>query len=168
MCKKRDFGYTPFKYNVIQLGGVTMMGFIIAMISGALMSIQGVWNTGVTKATGLWVSIMWVQFSALIVCIVLWLCTGRDSIATLLKVEPRYMLIGGALGAGITWTVVKSIESLGPAKAALMIVITQLIVAYAIELFGLFQVDKQPFELRKAGGMILALGGIWLFHGGGK
>lgn len=142
------------------------MGFIIAMISGALMSIQGVWNTGVTKITGLWVTNMWVQFSALLVAIALWFFTGRETITTLGKVEPRYLLLGGAIGAGITWTVVKSIESLGPAKAALMIVITQLIVSYVIELLGLFQVEKQPLEIRKVLGMLIAIGGIWLFQGG--
>lgn len=142
------------------------MGFIIAMISGALMSIQGVWNTGVTKVTGLWVTNMWVQFSALLVAIGLWFFTGRETITTLGKVEPRYLLLGGAIGAGITWTVVKSIESLGPAKSALMIVITQLIVSYVIELLGLFQVEKQPLEIRKVLGMLIAIGGIWLFQGG--
>lgn len=142
------------------------MGFIIAIISGALMSIQGVWNTGVTKVTGLWVTNMWVQFSALLVAIALWFFTGRETIASLGKVEPRYLLLGGAIGAGITWTVVKSIESLGPAKAALMIVISQLIIAYVIELLGLFQVEKQPLEMRKVLGMLIAIGGIWLFQGG--
>ena len=33
-----------------------MWGFIVALISGALMSIQGVFNTEVTKQTSLWVS----------------------------------------------------------------------------------------------------------------
>ena len=33
-----------------------MMGFVIALISGALMSIQGVFNTEVTKQTSIWVS----------------------------------------------------------------------------------------------------------------
>ena len=32
-----------------------MWGFIVALISGALMSIQGVFNTEVTKQTSLWV-----------------------------------------------------------------------------------------------------------------
>ena len=39
-------------------------------------------------------------------------------------------------------------EALGPAKAALLIVISQLIVAYVIELLGLFGVDKEPLEIR--------------------
>ena len=41
-----------------------MWGFIVALISGALMSIQGVFNTEVTKQTSLWVSTGWVQLSA--------------------------------------------------------------------------------------------------------
>lgn len=49
-----------------------MTGFIIALISGALMSVQGVFNTQVTKTAGMWVSNMWVQFSAFIVCLIVW------------------------------------------------------------------------------------------------
>ena len=33
-----------------------MWGIIVALISGLLMSVQGVMNTGVTKQTSLWVS----------------------------------------------------------------------------------------------------------------
>ncbi len=141
-----------------------MIGFFIALLSGALMSVQGVFNTQVTKTTGMWVSNGWVQLSAFLVCVVAWLIMGRDSIATIGKVEPKYMLLGGVIGAGITWTVIISMERLGPAKAALLIVIAQLIIAYVIELIGLFGVDKQPFDWRKVGGLALALIGIAIFQ----
>ena len=141
-----------------------MIGFFIALLSGALMSVQGVFNTQVTKTTGMWVSNGWVQFSAFIVCLVMWLIMGRDSVAAIGKVEPKYMLLGGVIGAGITWTVIKSMAQLGPAKAALLIVISQLIVAYVIELFGLFGVEKEPLEWRKVGGMALALIGVVIFQ----
>lgn len=141
-----------------------MVGFLIALLSGALMSVQGVFNTQVTKTTGMWVSNGWVQFSAFVVCVFAWLVMGRDSISTIGKVEPRYMLLGGVIGAGITWTVIKSMEQLGPAKATLLIVISQLIVAYVIELLGLFGVEKEPLEWRKVGGMVLALIGVAIFQ----
>ena len=141
-----------------------MTGFIIALISGALMSVQGVFNTQVTKTTGMWVSNMWVQFSAFIVCLVVWFVAGRDPIGGILEVQPRYMLLGGAIGSGITWTVIKSMDQLGPAKAALLIVIAQLIVAYVIELLGLFGVDKTPFDWKRAGGLLIALIGIAIFQ----
>lgn len=141
-----------------------MIGFFIALISGALMSVQGVFNTQVTKTTGMWVGNAWVQLSAFAVCMVAWFITGRDSIATIAKVEPKYMLLGGVIGAGITWTVIKSMAALGPAKAALLIVIAQLIVAYLIELLGIFGVDKAPLDWRKIGGLALALIGIAIFQ----
>lgn len=156
---------TVWKYfkQTYCLKEAAMVGIFIALISGALMSIQGVFNTEVTKDTSMWVSNSWVQFSAFIVCLCAWLFTGRESFAGLMKVEPKYMLIGGVLGAFITFTVVKSMESLGPARAVMLIVISQLIVAYLIELFGIFGVDRQPFEWRKAIGMALSIAGIILF-----
>ena len=141
-----------------------MTGFLIALLSGALMSVQGVFNTQVTKTTGMWVSNGWVQFSAFLLCTAVWLIAGRDSIGNLWKVEPKYVLLGGVIGAGITWTVIKSMEALGPAKAALLIVISQLIVAYVIELLGLFGVDKEPLEIRKIIGMSIALIGVAIFQ----
>ncbi len=141
-----------------------MIGFLIAMISGACMAVQGVFNTQVTKTTGMWVSNGWVQLSAFVVCVVAWLIMGRDSVAALTKVEPRYMLLGGVIGAGITWTVIKSMESLGPAKATLFIVTTQLLVSYLIEVMGLFGVEKEPFVWRKAIGLGIAFIGILIFQ----
>ena len=48
-----------------------MWGIIVALISGALMSVQGVFNTGVTKQTSTWLASAWVAFSGFIVAIAL-------------------------------------------------------------------------------------------------
>ena len=140
-----------------------MIGFIIALISGALMSIQGVFNTGVTKQTSVWVSAGWVQLTAFITCAVIWFFTGRESVTGLMQIQPKYMLLGGIMGALITYTVIRSMATLGPAKAALLIVVAQILVAYGIELFGLFGVDKTGFEWRKAIGAVVAIAGIVIF-----
>ena len=83
-----------------------MWGIIVALLSGALMSLQGVFNTEVIKSMG----------------------------------------------------------SLGPARAALLIVVAQIIVAYGIELFGLFGVEKAAFEWKKAIGAAVAIAGIIIFR----
>ena len=136
-----------------------MVGLFIAILSGICMSVQGVFNTEVTKQSGMWVTNVFVQASAMLVCFLVWAISDRSSFSALLKVEPKYMLLGGAIGAVITYTVVKSMEALGPAKA----VIAQLIAAYVIEIFGWFGVEKQPFEWRKAIGMAVAIAGIVVF-----
>ncbi len=141
-----------------------MIGIFIALLSGTLMSVQGVFNTQVTKTTGMWVSNGWVQLTALLVCIGAWLVTGRDSIGAIAKVSPKYVLLGGVIGAGITWTVIKSIEMLGPAKSALLIVIAQLTMSYLIEIFGLFGMEQGNFVWRKLIGLVLAVVGIVIFQ----
>lgn len=149
--------------NILKGRFAHMIGFFIALISGSLMSIQGVFNTGVTKSAGIWTANVFVQFTALIVCLAAWGITERNSFISIAKVEPKYMLLGGALGAFITFTVIKSMDMLGPAKAIMVIVIAQLIVAYLIEIFGLFGVEKQSFEMRRIIGMLVAIGGVVIF-----
>ncbi|MGN0292345.1 MAG: DMT family transporter [Lachnospiraceae bacterium] len=140
-----------------------MIGILIALLSGALMSIQGVFNTEVTEKTSIWVSGAFVQLTALLVCLIAWGITDRSSFMELKNVEPKYMLLGGAIGAFITITVIKSMEALGPARAVMLIVISQLLVAYLIELFGVFGVEKQPFAWSKVIGMALSIAGILVF-----
>lgn len=141
-----------------------MWGFIISLVSGILMSIQGVFNTEVTKQTSVWISAAFVQLTALLVCIAAWFFTGREGeIAGLLKVQPRYMLLGGMIGAFITYTVIVGMDQLGPAKAVMLIVAAQLIAAYLIELFGLFGVEKTGFDWLKLLGVGLFFAGIIVF-----
>ena len=77
-----------------------MWGILVAAISGALMSVQGVFNAEVTKQSSIWMSAAFVQLSAFVVCVIAWFITGRDgTVGSLLQVTPKYMLLGGAIGA---------------------------------------------------------------------
>ena len=127
-----------------------MAGILTALLSGALMSIQGVFNTEVTKQTSTWLAAGWVQISAFAVCLAAWCITGREPIGDLFRVKPWYLLLGGAIGAFITITVIWSMAGLGPAKAAMLIVISQLAAAWLIELFGLFRYGKNGFHRAQA------------------
>lgn len=141
-----------------------MWGIIIGLISGALMSIQGVFNAEVTKQSSIWLSAAFVQITAFVVCVLAWFITGKEgTISSLFQVQPKYMLLGGAIGAFITYTVIQAMNQCGPARAVMFIVVAQLIVAYLIELMGLFGVDKQPFEWRKIIGLIVMIAGIITF-----
>ena len=151
------------KVRMDRKAGIHMIGIFIALLSGALMSVQGVFNTQVTKSTGIWMANVFVQFTALLVCLAAYLITDRSSFGKLMQIEPKYMLLGGAIGAFITYTVIKSMESAGPAQAVMMIIISQLIVAYIIEVFGWFGVEKQPFEWKKVIGAIIAIAGMIIF-----
>ena len=133
-----------------------MLGLIIALVSGALMSIQGVFNTEVTKQSSTWTTSTFVQATGFV--------TEKDqSFTMLLKVSPKYLLLGGMIGAAITFTVIKSIESLGPAQSAMLIVASQSVISYLIEVFGLFGVEKTGFAWIKLLGVVLFVAGLLIF-----
>lgn len=142
-----------------------MWGWIIALISGTLMSVQGVFNTGVTKQTSTWLASAWVALSSFVVAIILWAVFERNEagVMSLARIDNKYMLLGGVIGAFITWTVIKSMAALGPAKAVMLIVIAQLLVAYVIELLGWFGVEKAQFEWSKIIGILLSVAGFIVF-----
>ncbi len=104
-----------------------------------------------------------LQISAFAVCLAAWCITGREPIGDL-SAKPWYLLLGGAIGAFITITVIWSMAGLGPAKAAMLIVISQLAAAWLIELFGLFGMEKTDFTVRKLIGMAIAVVGIVVFQ----
>ncbi|MBE5955564.1 MAG: DMT family transporter [Lachnospiraceae bacterium] len=143
-----------------------MFGMIIAVLSGALMSIQGVFNTEVSKTSGQWVTNTFVQFTGFLLCLGIWFFyeKGNHRFLDLLQVDRKYMLLGGVLGAFITLTVILAMSAMGPGKAALFIVTSQILVAYLIELFGLFGIEKSPFLWRKIIGAAIAVAGILVFQ----
>lgn len=141
-----------------------MWGMIISVISGILMSVQGVFNSAVTNKTGVWIAAAFVQVTAFIVCMVAWFVTGRESsFLAVLSTRPVYLLSGGILGAFITYTVIVGINSLGPAQAVLFIIIAQIVSAYLIELFGMFGTQKSSFQWSKLAGVVLMVAGIVIF-----
>ena len=145
-----------------------MAGFIIAIVSGALMSIQGIFNTNVTKSSSIWVAAGFVQLTALATCLIMWFFNGRPEVSGVLRVDNKVSLLGGVIGAFITFTVVKSVSELGIAKAEITIVVAQIIVAYLIELFGLFGSKKAEFSWLKLLTLIIAAGGVFMFYMVGK
>ena len=141
-----------------------MIGILTALLSGALMSVQGVFNTQVTKTTSLWASTSFVQFTALLVCLVIWYFADGKSFMTLTQVPDKWTLLGGVIGAFITYTVIQGMSALGPAKAPMLIVIAQLTISWLIELCGMFGVEKADFSMRKLMGLLVAIAGVVLFE----
>lgn len=140
-----------------------MMGIILAIVAGALMSVQGVFDTRVTESSSIWVTNSFVQITGFLVCISAWFFTGRQSFADLMKVDSKWYLTGGILGAFIVFGVVKGMSALGPAYAVMLILIAQLIIAYLIELLGIFGTEQVAFQWRKMIAVAIMIVGIILF-----
>ncbi|PKM94248.1 MAG: hypothetical protein CVU84_12370 [Firmicutes bacterium HGW-Firmicutes-1] len=139
-----------------------MSGLIFAILAGALMAIQGVFNTRLTESSSMWVANTVVHSTGLLLCILLWFVTGRLPFEPILKANKLYFL-GGLIGAVIVYTVVKSISNLGPTMSVMIFLSSQLIVAYLIELFGIFGTESIDFEFKKLIGMAIVIVGIIVF-----
>lgn len=140
-----------------------MVGILFALLAGLLMSVQGVFNTRVMDSSNMWATNSWVQFSAFIVSICVWFFAGREDLLSVFNVANKLYLLGGVIGAFITFTVIKSISGLGPAYATMLILLAQLATSYLIEVLGLFGTDKTCFEWSKLIGVALMIAGIIIF-----
>ena len=139
-----------------------MLGIISAIIAGAAMSVQGVFNTRLSEKTGLFESNVIVQALALICSVLVMLFFGNGSLSSFTQVNRLY-LTGGIIGAVITVTVMLAVGKLSATYAVSIILIAQLFTAAVIDAFGLFGAEKAPFGLMKYIGLALMSGGIILF-----
>ena len=141
-----------------------MIGIILALLAGLLMSVQGVFNTRLLDSSNMWTTNTWVHFTAFVTSIAVWFFAGRENLFSVFSVSNKLYLLGGVIGALITFTVIKSIASLGPAYATMLILLAQLVASCLIEFLGLFSTEKTCFEWSKLIGAALMVAGIIVFQ----
>ena len=139
-----------------------MLGIILAIISGAAMSIQGVFNTRVSEKIGVWETNTIVQGSAFVLALFIMLMLRNGNYSELRSVNKIYLL-GGAIGVDITYTVMAAVGSLGPTFGISIILISQLLTAGIIDTFALFDSEKIRFAAHNYLGIILMIVGIIIF-----
>lgn len=151
------------KHNTKTEEDIMFISIITALISGLLMSVQGVFNTRVTEKSGVWFTSSIVHLIAFACCLGVLLFV-RDANVEGLRTVNKWYLLGGVLGAGITYTVVVSMSKLGPSYAVMLILIAQMASAYLIELLGWFGTEKANFMWTKLVGFLIMIGGIIVFQ----
>lgn len=142
--------------------GKNVLGIIFAAVAGALMSIQGVFNTRVGEKIGLWTINMIVQGTGFLITLLVFLFFKDGNIRRIGEVNKLY-LSGGLLGVFIIFTVMKGMKMLSPAYAVSIILITQLVTAAIIDCCGLFGTERCNFHFTKILGVIIMIIGIVVF-----
>jgi transporter family-2 protein len=139
-----------------------MFGIICAIISGIAMSVQGVFNTRLGEKIGVWETTLLVQIIALIVSLIVFFFFS-DGSYTNIKAANKLYLLGGVLGVVITFTVMKSVGSMGPTLGIGIILVSQLLTAALIDAFGLFESEQLKFSLNHFLGIAIMIAGIVIF-----
>lgn len=140
-----------------------MTGFLVCIIAGAAMSVQGVMNTRLGEKIGLYESNAFVAGTAFILSMFAVFLFGKGNFATLSRISKLYWL-GGALGLVITLTVMVGINRLSPTIAVSVILVSQLAVAALIDAFGWMGTKTVPFSASKVIGLALMIVGIIVFR----
>ena len=139
-----------------------LFSIIFAIISGLSMTIQGVFNTQASKKIGLWETNVIVQGTALIFTLIASFFL-RDGCYRDIKNVNKLYLLGGLIGVIITFTVMKSIGSMGATLGIAIILVAQLFSAAIIDAFGLFGSEKVPFGFTEILGVLMMIFGIIVF-----
>lgn len=139
-----------------------MIGFLMAVIAGAAMSVQGVMNTRLSEKIGLLESNAFVQGTAFALSIIAALAFGKGNLREIAHTNRLYLL-GGALGLVITVTVMLAIQKLNATAAISTILISQLLVAALIDALGIMESQKIPFGWQKYAAVALMIASVLLF-----
>lgn len=139
------------------------MGIIYSMLAGAAMSIQGVMNTRLGEKIGVLEANAFMQGLAFVLSVIVALAFGNGNFSQLMSAKKVYML-GGVFAVIITVTVMLGMGKLSPARAVLIILITQMLVAAVIDAFGILGTEKVPFTWNKYAGLAVMIGGVLLFN----
>lgn len=140
-----------------------MWGIIFSIISGVAMSVQGVFNTQLTKKIGVWETTVLTQGIALLTALIVLFFAGDGSFRNLKDANKLYLL-AGVLGTVITFTVIQSMSDLGPAVAVATILVAQLVAAALINHFGWFGSEVvHSSVIRQIIGVAVMMIGIIIF-----
>lgn len=140
-----------------------MWGIIFSIISGVAMSVQGVFNTQLTKKLGIWETTALIQGISLLTALIILFFAGDGSFKNLKDANKLYLL-AGVLGTVITFTVIQSMSDLGPAVAVATILVAQLIAAALINHFGWFGTEiVHSSIIRQCVGVAVMIAGIIIF-----
>lgn len=139
-----------------------IMALLAAAVSGIAMAIQGSLNTDLGKSIGLLAGTFVVQIIGTVFAFLLLILGLDKSHWNMLDTVPWYSFLGGVIGVGIVYGVVYSISKVGAAAATTAIIVGQISMAAIVDHFGLFGLEKIPFNMCKGLGVILMAVSGWL------
>ena len=147
----------------VEFGG-KLMSLLIAAAAGALMAVQGSFNSTLGKTIGWFEGTFSVQLIGVVTAgVLLW--GFRNGSFSKIGEVPWFAWLGGVIGVAIIFGVTVSIPKLGVGMATTAIIAAQLLTAYLIDHFGWFGMETIPFDMIKAGGIILIVIGAKLLMG---
>ena len=132
---------------------------------GALLPVQAVLNTKLGKQTGGPLMSSMLSFLVGLICLfIINLVVNYAALSNmkLLSVSPRYLWVGGLLGAIYVSCVIFINQQQGVALTFALAIAGQIFISLLIDHFGLLGAYVRPMSMSKIIGALLIIGGLFL------
>ena len=144
---------------------------IIALAAGVALATQSAINTQLAKAmSGEAVIATFISFAVgtIVLFFIAWVKTDLWGNLSTVPSQPWWKLIGGILGAVVVFTTVLLAPKLGITAMLFFIIVGQLIMATAIDHFGLIGMPIREVNITKLIGLIIVAFGLVFYFFGDK
>lgn len=137
-----------------------LLSLLLALLSGALMAVQGSMNTALSKVIGLLETTFIVHLIGTVVLIILLfiLRMGKGNFSDV-AAAPWYLYLGGLISVGIIYLVAASMAELGVANTTTAIIVGQVVTAIIIDHLGAFGLEQLPFDWSQLIGLVFLVFG---------
>ncbi|MCE3200978.1 DMT family transporter [Paenibacillus sonchi] len=143
-----------------------LIGLILALIAGSLVSLQNIFNSKVNEHTGSWSTTTLVLGMGFIASLLMGLLMEGKNMFTLQHMQPWYWF-SGMIGVGVVICLVQATRLLGPTYAISIVLTSQLGFALLWDSLGWLGLTKVPFSFNQLIGVLIIVGGILVFKLGG-
>ncbi|WP_441339379.1 DMT family transporter [Paenibacillus sp. 7523-1] len=137
-------------------------GILLALLAGALVSLQTVFNSKVNEKTGSWSTTTMVLFTGFLASFLISLLVEGKNTFSFQHMQPWYW-VSGAIGVGVVFCLVQGMKLLGPTFAISIVLTSQLSFALLFDSMGWLGLEKIPFSWNQLLGVLVIVGGIVLF-----
>ncbi|MNP29612.1 hypothetical protein D3C76_1226460 [compost metagenome] len=139
-----------------------ILGIMLALIAGSLVSLQNIFNSKVNEFTGSWSTTTLVLGMGFVASFVIGLMVEGTQLFALQNLQVWHIL-SGLTGVGVVICLVQGMKRLNPTYSIAIVLTSQLVTALMWDSFGWLGVEKIPFTLNKLLGVIVIVGGILVF-----
>ncbi|ASA21692.1 DMT family transporter [Paenibacillus donghaensis] len=144
-----------------------VMGLLLAMIAGALVSLQNIFNSNVNQRTGAWSATTLVLGMGFVASFTISLIVEGRATFALQNMQPWYW-ISGLIGVGVVICLMQSMRMLTPTYAISIVMASQIGFALLFDSLGWLGLEKVPFTFNQLLGVLVIIGGIFVFKLGGS
>lgn len=144
-----------------------LLGILFALTAGALVGMQNVFNTKVNEQTGNWTTTTLVLGLGFAASFIIGLIVEGKGMFTSLPGMPLWFWFSGLIGVGVVTCMVQGVKLLGPTYAVAIVMTSELGFALLFDSLGWLGLQKVPFTLNQLIGVLVIIGGIFVFKLGG-